>query len=68
MESFAESFTISIPQELEEALAQAQSEYFVGVSRSEMILELIQRGLDATHPNRHTESDATAPCTGTVHC
>lgn len=68
MEKSAESFTISIPHELDAVLEQAQSEYFVGVSSSEMIQELIHRGLDVTHPDHHPESDATAPCPGTVHC
>lgn len=49
MEKPAERFDISIPHELDNALEQAQNAYFVGVSQSEMIQDLIRRGLGVSH-------------------
>lgn len=49
MENSAEYFTISIPCELEGALSLAQNRYYCGVSQTEMIQDLIRRGLQASN-------------------
>lgn len=65
MEKLAERFTIWVPHGLGAVLAQAPSEYFVGVSSSEMFQDLIHRGLDVTHlaPGSDAVCQSLARCT-----